>query len=203
MGIFYPEDFGEELDRQQTKVEHDRNSRSFDTKGQLNYIWIWPYARKLNVMLLRLFLLLLIPEVPGKSFGSGTDCCDRSLLIFCRPSKQILWQCSKAIQLTRCDNLIPGMVLCRQNLLIYALTTVIAFEILSLWSHALRERRWRCRRKQPWKSFPGMPCSNVTLRWMSRMSVNLLSIQGIFLILEIATNRKGLNQVNNLNGPCL
>jgi hypothetical protein len=40
---------------------------------------------------------------------------------------------------TRCDNLIPGMVLRKQSLLAFALAAVVAFEILSLWSYELRE----------------------------------------------------------------
>ena len=38
----------------------------------------------------------------------------------------------------RYDNLIPGMALWKQNLLNYALAAAVAFEILSLWSYALR-----------------------------------------------------------------
>jgi hypothetical protein len=40
---------------------------------------------------------------------------------------------------TRCDNLIPGMALRKQNLLTCALAAAVAFEILSSWSYALRE----------------------------------------------------------------
>jgi hypothetical protein len=35
------------------------------------------------------------------------------------------------------DSLIPGMAMWKQNLLTYALTAAVAFEILSLWSYAL------------------------------------------------------------------
>jgi hypothetical protein len=40
---------------------------------------------------------------------------------------------------TWCDNLIPGMALCKQNLLTCALAVAIAFEILDMLSYVLRE----------------------------------------------------------------
>jgi hypothetical protein len=40
---------------------------------------------------------------------------------------------------TRCNNWIPGIALWKQNLLTCALAAAVAFEILSLWSYALRE----------------------------------------------------------------
>ena len=40
---------------------------------------------------------------------------------------------------TRCDNIIPGMAAWKQILLTCALAAAVAFEILSLWSYALRE----------------------------------------------------------------
>ena len=40
---------------------------------------------------------------------------------------------------TWCDNLIPAMALWKQNLLTYALTAAVTFEILSVWSYALSE----------------------------------------------------------------
>jgi hypothetical protein len=43
------------------------------------------------------------------------------------------------VQHTRCDNLIPGMALWKQNFLTCALAADVAFEILPLWSYALRE----------------------------------------------------------------
>ena len=47
--------------------------------------------------------------------------------------------CIREHTCTRCDNLIPGMALWKQNLLTCALAAAVAFEILSLWSYALRE----------------------------------------------------------------
>jgi len=41
-----------------------------------------------------------------------------------------------------------------------ALTAAVAFEILCLWSYALCET-WCHWRKQSWKPFSGIPCSNV------------------------------------------
>jgi hypothetical protein len=50
----------------------------------------------------------------------------------------------KRLPFTRCDNLIPGMALWKQNLLTCALAAAVAFEILSLWSYALAgfQPRW-------------------------------------------------------------
>jgi hypothetical protein len=80
---------------------------------------------------------------------------------------------------TRCDNLIPGMALWKQNLLTCAVAAAVALEILSLWSYALR--RWWCHcQKQSWKSFSRIPCSNVTSRWMSGISVNLYPFRAFF-----------------------
>jgi hypothetical protein len=81
---------------------------------------------------------------------------------------------------TWCDNLIPGMALWKQNLLAGALTSAVAFEILSLWSYEF-VRRWCHCWKQFWKSFFGIPRSNVfTFYLMSKRSANLCPFRAVF-----------------------
>ena len=65
------------------------------------------------------------------------------------------------------------MALWQQNLLTFALTAAVTFEILSLWSYAFRETMMPLP-KQSWKSLSGIPRRNVfTLRCMSQRPANL------------------------------
>jgi hypothetical protein len=99
---------------------------------------------------------------------------------------------------TRCDNLIPGMDLWKQNLLTCALAISVAFEILSLWSYALRETM--------------VPLPETILKIVFRNTSRCIRYQecqqifvpsGHFLILERAKNRRGPSQVNKVDGPFL
>ena len=97
------------------------------------------------------------------------------------------------------------MALWKQNLLTCALTAAVAY------GNTLLVKAWTSRDDGATaeniieNQFPGIPRSNVfTLCWMSERSANLCSLQGIFfIILERAKNRRGLNQVNKVDGPFL
>jgi hypothetical protein len=54
-------------------------------------------------------------------------------------SWQDVWWHQLMLDSLKCGNLIPGMGMRKQNLLTCALAAAITFEILSLWSYALRE----------------------------------------------------------------
>jgi hypothetical protein len=106
------------------------------------------------------------------------------------------------VENTRCDNLIPGMALWKKNLLTCALSAAVALKYSPCESmHFVR--RWCHCRKQSWKSFPGIPRSNVvTLRWMSGISENLFPFRAIFNFGK-SQKLQGLSQLNKVDGPFL
>jgi hypothetical protein len=61
----------------------------------------------------------------------------------------------------------------------YAFAPAVAFEILSLWSYALREIMTSLP-KTVLKSFSGIPRGNVALRWMSGIPTNLCPCRDCF-----------------------
>jgi len=102
---------------------------------------------------------------------------------------------------TWCDNLIPGMALWKQNLLTCALAAAVAFEIVSLWSYALH-------------ATAGNSLENSFLEYLAVTFSRCVGCQKgqqifvpsdhfFFLILERAKNRRGLSQLNKVEGPFL
>ena len=99
---------------------------------------------------------------------------------------------------TWCNNLIPGMALWKQNLLTCALAAAVTFEILSLWSYTLRETMVPLP-----ETVLKIVISNVfTLCWMSERSANLCPFRAFFNFGK-SQNRRGLSQVNKVDGPFL
>jgi hypothetical protein len=61
------------------------------------------------------------------------DAADKNIYFLCFIDDQVIIAKDKDVAAcTRCDNLIPGMALGKQNLITCALVAAVAFEILSL-----------------------------------------------------------------------
>ena len=109
----------------------------------------------------------------------------------------------KKIYYTRCNNLIPGIALWKQNLLTCALAAAVAFEILSFWSYALRKTMVPLPENSLENRFPEYLAGIFSRCVGCQKSQQIFVFLGHFLILKRAKNRRGLSHVNKVDGPLL
>jgi hypothetical protein len=103
---------------------------------------------------------------------------------------------------TRCDNLIPGMILCQQNTHICALAAAVALQMLPLRSCALCEATMTLS-ENPDNHFPEHIAATLSRRPGRQDVQKTVVTTGSPLIAERAKSRRGLNQANKMDGPCL
>ena len=129
-----------------TKTVELKKLRNISEKSVIEN-FIWTSARILLFFLLYAICSINITQnwieqktprwYRGAKSGLTTNCSTSFSILYIY--ERTLRRVHLPVRSTWCDNLIPGMAMWKQSLLTCALTVAVAFEILSLWSYALRE----------------------------------------------------------------
>jgi len=183
-----------------TKTVELKKLRNISEKSVIEN-FIWTSARILLFFLLYAICSINITQnwieqktprwYRGAKSGLTTNCSTSFSILYIY--ERTLRRVHLPVRSTWCDNLIPGMAMWKQSLLTCALTVAVAFEILSLWSYALRETMVPLPATVLKTVFPKYLAATFLRCVGCQKSQQIFVPSGQFLILERAKNLRGLS----------